>query len=250
MVPVYWLFTEGWLSGLKHPTWNRAYVGKATYRGFESPTFHIYFTNERLLAMEILRNLIPFVNEQMGVQKKLSEKYTEDWRKNLHLESAKKFEAMASDLNEAILQFAKLNEEKAALNHQILSLKTDLETCQSQLAVSRGGEQPDLNKILYLHPDELDGLPDEVIAELSESARDKTDVQILDVIEGNGGFITLDQLLVRMYKQYGEAFKRANLNARLYRMTQSKALYPVPGKKGAYTTNPNMLEEGDLFGNE
>lgn len=146
--------------------------------------------------------------------------------------------------------FAKLNEEKASLNHQILSLKVELETCQEQLAISKGEYQPDLNKILFLHPDELDGLPEEVLAELSEAARDKLDIQILDIIKANDGFITLDQLVVRMFKQYGEVFKRANLNGRLYRMVQSKLLFAVPGKKGAYTTNPNMPGEGDLFGNE
>jgi hypothetical protein len=47
--------------------------------------------------MYILKNLIPFVNDQILTQKKLSEKFSEDWRKSLHIEAAKKFEGMLID---------------------------------------------------------------------------------------------------------------------------------------------------------
>lgn len=89
--------------------------------------------------------------------------------------------------------------------------------------------------------DELEGLPEELVAELSISDSDKTDFNIIGLIREAGDVASLDRIILNLYKQTGEIVKRANLNARLYRMVQKEQIYSVPGKKGVYSTT--KLEE-------
>lgn len=192
--------------------------------------------------MEILRNLMPIVNEHIAVQKKLADKFAEEWRKSLHLESAKKFENMGDMLQDAILEYAKLEKENIELKNKISELEIVISK-NTPLNASRN-----IHQLLSLNPSELDDLPEEVLSELSEAARDKTDAQILQLIEDNNGVITLDQLLIRLYKKHGETFKRQLLTNRLYRMVQAGLLYGVSGKKGAYSINhieEEILPEGE-----
>lgn len=184
--------------------------------------------------MDILRNLLPFVNEQIGIQKKLVDKYPEDWRKALHSEVEKKFQSMAEDIQTAILEYAKLQDKNSDLKQEIDKLNLELK----RHAEEKSEIPKNTYQLLSLHPDELTDLPQDLLDELSDSARDKTEIQILEIVSKNEGIITLDQLLVRLYLNFGEKFKRNVLNARLYKLTQAKALYSIPGRKGVYSNKP------------
>ena len=91
---------------------------------------------------------------------------------------------------------------------------------------------------LSLSWSELNELPKELVAELSITESDKLDFSIMELIEKCGGMASLDRILVEIYKLTGEILKRANLNARLYRMSQKGMIYSVQGKKGVYSTGP------------
>lgn len=187
--------------------------------------------------MDILKNLLPFVNEQITIQKKLVEKYPEEWRKSLHSETEKKFASMADDIQTAIIEYAKLEDEYLKLKEKYSLLET----------LSDDGNFPEKSKntyqLLALNHEELANLPDDLLEELSESAKDKTEVRILELIAENGGIISLDQLLVRLYNKFGEKFKRKELTTRLYKMVQAEVLYSTPGKKGVYSTSPIDIEK-------
>lgn len=97
-------------------------------------------------------------------------------------------------------------------------------------------------KRLTLSWEEIEGLPPEVLQELSISDADKTEFNIISAIRAMGGVVSLDRLIVYLWKNTKELHKRTQLNQKLYRMTQKEAIYSVPGKKGVYSTEP-MTEE-------
>ena len=72
--------------------------------------------------------------------------------------------------------------------------------------------------------------------ELSLSDGDKTEFAIVNVIEEAGGIISLDKLLIALYKKTGEIHKRNSLYSKLSRMASKNLIYYVPGKKGVYST--------------
>ena len=96
---------------------------------------------------------------------------------------------------------------------------------------------------IRLAPDEIDGLPAELLEELSLSEADKADFAVLSVIEDAGGVLSLDKILVALYHKTKEVNKRTTLNARIYRMVQRGDLFNVPGKKGVYSLNELSEQE-------
>ncbi|MGD8327688.1 MAG: hypothetical protein PVF65_12305, partial [Sphingomonadales bacterium] len=90
---------------------------------------------------------------------------------------------------------------------------------------------------------EVEGLPEELLTELSLSESDKIDYTILSLVSELGGVATLDRLLVSLYQETKEIFKRATLNARIYRLIQKGLLHSVPGKKGVYSERELSEEE-------
>jgi len=101
----------------------------------------------------------------------------------------------------------------------------------------------DRSKRVALSWDEIEGLPEELLKELSLSDSDRTEFNILSSVRELGGVASLDRLLVHIYRQSGEIMKRVALNQRLYRMTQKELLHGVPGKKGVYSIEPLSEEE-------
>jgi hypothetical protein len=89
---------------------------------------------------------------------------------------------------------------------------------------------------LSLRFEDIEGLPPELMQELSITDGDKTDFAIQALMQERGGVMSLDQLLIALYRKTGEIHKRPNLNSRIYRMTTKGALFSVPGRKGVYST--------------
>ncbi len=88
---------------------------------------------------------------------------------------------------------------------------------------------------LEVTPKDLDGLPPELIAQLSISESDREEFQILNILQEHGGAMSLDQLLIAIYRNSKEILDRTKLNQRLYRMASKDLLFPVPGRKGVYS---------------
>ncbi|MGD2119676.1 MAG: hypothetical protein PVG66_15060 [Chromatiales bacterium] len=85
-------------------------------------------------------------------------------------------------------------------------------------------------------PSDIEGLPPELLSELNISESDQTEFEIINIIEKHGGMMSLDHLIIALFRQTGEVFKRRNLTAKLYRMTSKGLLYK--GKRGTYSTTP------------
>jgi hypothetical protein len=166
--------------------------------------------------MSILVKHVEFVNDQIVFHTKMAEKPDiKPFAKKLHITTKEKFEALSADLVEA---------DKMLDREPIDAQKT----------------QPSFVR-LSLTPDDLDGLPEELLKELSADT-DHTDFAILNVVENAGGIISLDKLLIGLYKKTGQVHKRQSLTSRLYRMAQNKLIFSVPTKKGVYSSHP-MTEE-------
>ena len=84
--------------------------------------------------------------------------------------------------------------------------------------------------------DDLAGLPPELLAELSTSTTKAQSDVLVQIINDRGGTATLDQILIDLYKKHGEIGKRVLVQNRLYRLYKRGYLWPMPGRKGVYTT--------------
>jgi len=169
-----------------------------------------------------LEQHIAFVNEMRTFQLSQAKRFAaQPNRANLHLRSAEKFGALAADLE------------------RLAEIPRPLVPTQDQAR-----ETEPLGSVrLSLVYEEIEGLPDELLAELSISDSDRAEFTIVELIDGMGGVATLDRLLVALYKKTGEITKRLALNQRLYRMAQREQVYSVPNKKGVYSTRPLSEEE-------
>jgi hypothetical protein len=56
------------------------------------------------------------------------------------------------------------------------------------------------------------------------------------MIAQDGGVLSLDKIMVELYRRTREIPKRTTITSRLYRMAQKGMIYNVPGKKGIYST--------------
>lgn len=169
--------------------------------------------------MDSLSKHIEFVKSQQAFHERQVLRFSDDLRrKELHTNTAEKFKLLADNLTEL--------EEKLANGGAI-----------------NGPALPGEQYRLALTRDEVEGLPEELMNELSVSDTDKAEFNIVTLIDEAGGVATLDRILVSLYRQSGEIMKRANLNSRLYRMSQRGFIHSVPGKKGVYSTKPLTEED-------
>ena len=173
--------------------------------------------------MSILAKHLSFVKEQVAVQGRLATRYQKDERRSaLHSASSESFRALADDL---ALADSKLDECAAT--------------------ASRRPEPKQLR--LSLTPQDVDGLPQELMAELSYSGGDKTEFALVQAIDKLGGIASLDQILVATYRATGEILKRTTLTSRLYRMAQRGLIFTVPSRKGVYSTTKFTDQDAALL---
>lgn len=168
--------------------------------------------------MGILAKHLPFVNEQVAFHEKMAEKFSSgkfqsEFRTTQHISTRDKLKELSADL---IIADKELDTPK----------KKDLSGA----------------KKLSLLPEELEGLPEELIKELSVSDADKTEFVIANMISENGGILSMDKILIGIYKKTGEIIKRQTMTSKLYRMSQKGLVFSVPSKKGFYSTE-ELTEE-------
>ena len=167
-----------------------------------------------------LTNYLPFVNEQIDFHKRMVERFEDNpRRKSLHRATSQDF----SDLAEAMTEASKEIEE--------LRQRPDI--------------TPSAAKGLLVSMEEIEGLPPELVEELSVSDADMAEFAILDMIEERGGIVSLDHIVIGLYRLTGEVHKRASVTSKIYRMTQKGILFNVPGKKGVYSSTRLTTEDAE-----
>lgn len=166
-----------------------------------------------------------FVKEQVAVQQKLAVKYEDSpFRRGQHLESAKNLAELAGFLAEI--------QKKGTNDVSYLSR----------------GDSP--LKRLHLTYEDIESAPEELLRELNLSETDRQELMVEYMIAQAGGVLSLDRILVDLYKRTKEVPKRNTITSRLYRMVGRGMIYNVPGKKGVYSTYEMTEQEArKLFGN-
>ncbi|MCQ9615951.1 hypothetical protein L1889_03890 [Paenalcaligenes niemegkensis] len=97
---------------------------------------------------------------------------------------------------------------------------------------------PNKEAQFHLSPDDLAGLPDELVKELGITDSDRKEYLLIDLINNLGGIASINKLLISIYKETGEIEKRTRLVARLYRMQNKGMIYTTSERKGVYSTTP------------
>jgi hypothetical protein len=168
--------------------------------------------------MSRLAEHVAFVKEQADFHDKMAEKFANHrLRSELHKATAGKFRALFADLMSA----------DSALDSPPAPARKS-PNCQSQLSLSMA---------------DIEDLPQELIDELGLSDADKTEFAIISAIEEAGGIISLNKLLIALYRSTGEIHRRQSLYPRLARMVQKNSIYYVPGKKGVYSVDQLSNED-------
>jgi hypothetical protein len=104
-----------------------------------------------------------------------------------------------------------------------------------------------LNQATKIIPTHLANLPQELLDQLQISDADRIQWSIVDLVDRTPDkTISIDVLLIALYRTTGKVHDRTDLSNRIWRLTRKQALFSVPGKKGWYTTIPQN-EEPDLL---
>lgn len=167
---------------------------------------------------ENIDNFIELVNSQSAFHRDKAEQYADQPDRAAH--------------------HRRLSNQFALLGLFLMGLSKDGPT--SSAAQNRKG-----TSLLALTPEDLDGLPPEVLAELNVSDADRLHFTILDIINDNGGQISLDQVIIGVYRRTKELLRRQKATSVLYRMAQKGLIHHVPGVKGAYSIDPVEKEVED-----
>jgi hypothetical protein len=186
--------------------------------------------------MDRLDQFLAFVNAQVAFHEKKAKQIKADAksdpkRPTFHTLQASKLRDLAQALSDGqaeLDKFAVLLQERAE-------------------AKAKAPSQGSLN----LLPADLEGLPPELISELSISDLDKLAFTVMSVIDDEGGIASLDRILIGLWRKTKEVHKKTVLQPKLYRMMQKKMIFPVPSKKGVYSTSPMGADVPELdFGDE
>jgi hypothetical protein len=157
--------------------------------------------------------MVAFVKEQLAFHKQSAERFVDKpYRKTRHLETA-----------------AKLQE--------LLDLMLERQSAQVR-ALTATAPLIDQSRRLTLTPSDIADLPEDLLAELSVST-DRVEFQILSLLEESGGVLSLDQILVGLYRATKQIHKRQTITSRLYRMNQKGLVESVPERKGVYRLMPD-----------
>lgn len=173
--------------------------------------------------MSNLLKYVPLVNEQAAFHEHMAKKFAYDKRRSdKHSGTASWFRQLIADIESP--------EDKLS---QVSTLPATVDPVP----------QPQKKIQLDLSYDEVQGLPSELIQELSVSEGDKVEFAILKTIRELGGVASLDRILVGIYKETNEIIKRTTLTSRVYRMSQKGLVFSVPNRKGAYSLRELTQEE-------
>ena len=90
-------------------------------------------------------------------------------------------------------------------------------------------------RLLEISKKELEGLPPELIKQLSppSKSKDRYDL-ILAIVKENGGMADVNTILIAIYKKTKTVCKRNTLISSAYRMINKGLLRNVPGLEGTY----------------
>ncbi len=150
----------------------------------------------------------------------------------LHDWQAKAFLQLSLAIQEDIKYAADLEEAKSAATPP--PSQTDHDKALGEL----------LNQATRITPEHLANLPQELIDQLQISDADRFQWDVVELIDRTPDkTISIDVLLIALYRTTGKVHDRTELSNRIWRLTRKGIVFAVPGKKGIYTT---IAQNGEL----
>jgi hypothetical protein len=149
----------------------------------------------------------------------------------LHEWQAKAFSQLFLAIQEDVQYVAALEEDKTA--SEIASEPSDHDKALGDL----------LNQATRISPGHLANLPQELIDQLQISDADRFQWDVVELIDRTPDkTISIDVLLIALYRTTGKVHDRTDLSNRIWRLTRKGIVFAVQGKKGIYTTVPQSGE--------
>lgn len=91
---------------------------------------------------------------------------------------------------------------------------------------------------------DISDLPPELIKELSLSSPSQLEQRIEAIIRNSEDqSANINTILVELYRRHGVKQKRRSMNSKLWKMMEQKMIWSIEGKKGIYTTIPQLDEQ-------
>jgi len=111
-----------------------------------------------------------------------------------------------------------------------------ISACLSEAGVETGNSaKSDSSVNLFsLNPYELDDLPESLVEDLNLTKGEKHEAQIIDLFLTAGRALSVKEVVVGMYRKFGEVHGRNNINTRLHRLAERGVLNTAPQKRGVY----------------
>lgn len=134
-------------------------------------------------------------------------------------------------------------------NHQRIAAQLDqLAEFISSGAHSKPADETSPSKAvsasLHIIPEDLEGLPKELLAELNISESDELELEIFAALKKAGGTLPVDKILIQLYRDTGKVHPRNKIAAKLYRMAAKNRLIASEEHRGVYTLPENGLSIG------
>lgn len=194
--------------------------------------------------MPMIANYVEFVKRQVEYNRRQYERLLEKTGSSGDTSSSRR-------AAEKLPMFERLSSGFQSLLDAMLSDIADFEAMK--LATPPSVSTNDVDDLLKtptdIHQSTLDGLPEELIAQLQISDADRFQWCVVDIINRTPDkTISLEVLLIALYKVTGKIYERADLANRMSRLSRKGVAFPVPGRKAVYTTSPPI--EFDPFSTE
>ncbi|HET6906556.1 MAG TPA: hypothetical protein VFH52_06385 [Rhodanobacteraceae bacterium] len=126
---------------------------------------------------------------------------------------------------------------EAEASHKKFSAQFDaavrlLERLPSQNPAGESGQSAQ-SDLFAIDPFDLDGLPEDLVSELTISRADQEDAQIIQLFRIAQRPLNINEVMVGLYRKFDVRQKRTAVSARLYRMAARGELVNV--EKGVYS---------------
>ena len=91
---------------------------------------------------------------------------------------------------------------------------------------------------------DLSDLPEELLKELSLTTPSKLEQRIEAIIRNSEDqTANINTILVELFRRHAIKQKRRSMNSKLWKMMEQKLIWSIEGKKGVYTTIPQLTAD-------
>lgn len=100
---------------------------------------------------------------------------------------------------------------------------------------------------LHIIPEDLEGLPKELLDELNISESDELELDIFEALKKAGGTLPVDKIMIQLFRDTGKVHQRKQLAAKLYRMAAKDRLIASQEHRGVYSLPDKQALQETLF---